>query len=71
MSDWRTMESAPKNATWVEVDTGTRIVRAHWASNLSGEEQPPFEGWFEDKGSYFAAVFPSPIRWRPIVDVAE
>lgn len=24
---------------------------AHWACDLSGEEQPPFRGWFRDNGS--------------------
>jgi hypothetical protein len=46
LNDWRGMESAPRNAQWIEVDTGTEIVRAHFAQDLSGEEQPAFSGWF-------------------------
>lgn len=39
-----------------------REVEAHYACDLSGENQPPFEGWFERRGTYFSAV--EPVAWR-------
>lgn len=64
---WKDIKTAPKDATEVSVrlSDGTIYERAHWASNLSGEEQPPFEGWFVRAGSYFAGI-PDPVEWRPI-----
>jgi hypothetical protein len=42
-------------------------VRMHFACDLSGEEQPPFKGWFQRIGegpsSYMTGVIP--LRWRP------
>jgi hypothetical protein len=79
LRDWRTMESAPKNCTWVEVLLkNNEIVRAHFAQDLSGEDQPAFSGWFKECPSEtwsnseqcfvpqpcFSEV--SPIRWRPL-----
>lgn len=67
MSDkeWRSMDSAPHNATWVKVKMADgRVLRAHWASDLSGEEQPPFRGWFVSAGSYMRGI-ENPIAWRP------
>ena len=44
--------------------------RAHWASDLSGEEQPAFEGWFiqanEDHPEYGYRGIQQPIGWREI-----
>lgn len=71
LRDWRAMSSAPKNAKWVEVDNGVATIRAHFAEDLSGEDQPAFSGWFyavkdeKDRTLYFAAVHPKPKRWRP------
>lgn len=31
-------------------------VSVHFAQDLSGEEQPPFKGFFKDNGSYMAHV---------------
>lgn len=44
---FRPIETAPKNATNIEVITrqGKRMI-AHWAQDLSGEDQLPFKGWF-------------------------
>jgi hypothetical protein len=63
---WQEMGTAPLNATWVEVrmKDGT-VLRAHWASDLSGEEQPPFEGWFIDRGTYMLGI-DDPYAWRPL-----
>lgn len=46
--NWNTMGSAPLDATEVRVvmKDGTVHERAHWACDLSGEEQPAFRGWF-------------------------
>ena len=41
---------------------------AHWASDLSGEEQPPFEGWFVKAGEdRNVGVNGTPIAWRKIL----
>lgn len=65
--DWREMSSAPRDCTWVEIERRDGVVvKAHFAEDLSGEEQPSFSGWFVDCGSYFGAVYPKPKRWRPI-----
>lgn len=66
---WQSMNTAPKNATDVEVVTpdGNQVI-AHYAENLSGEEQPAFRGWFTQvgtgRGAYFREIKPS--RWRPL-----
>ncbi|ACK82503.1 hypothetical protein [Methylorubrum extorquens] len=39
---------------------------AHWAEDLSGEEQPPFRGWFYATGYGFAQLPGVPKRWRPL-----
>lgn len=76
---WKTMDRAPKDCTWIEVKsdleprrkfvpTKTKVYVAHWAQDLSGEEQPPFSGWFE--GSPFAGGYsgvPDPYCWRPLI----
>lgn len=47
------------------------ISAAHFAQDLSGEEQPPFRGWYRpvllDDGrvSYFSEVHGKPAWWRP------
>jgi hypothetical protein len=61
------METAPKDASWVQVKLpDLTIIEAHWASNLSGEEQPPFQGWFKRDGSSGYIGVPTPILWRPV-----
>lgn len=46
--DWKPILTAPRNATHLRVMMydGTIHEDAHWACDLSGEEQPPFRGWF-------------------------
>lgn len=62
---WQPIKTAPRNASWVDVLMGDGTVqRAHWASDLSGEDQPPFEGWFVNRGTYFEGI-PEPVAWRP------
>lgn len=66
MTDWQPISTAPKNASWVQVKMADgRVLKAHWASNLSGEEQPPFEGWFIDKKTYFLGI-QTPEQWKPL-----
>lgn len=52
---WKPMSSAPRDASWIiaRVENSQRIVRVHFAEDLSGSEQPAFSGWFIDCGSYF------------------
>lgn len=69
---WLPMTSAPKNCTHVRVlmKEGTVHEDAHWASDLSGEDQPPFEGWFipvkdsQGKTAYYCGI-PKPKAWMP------
>lgn len=73
LREWRSMDTAPTKGpvVWVEVKLGDgRVVRAHYACDMSGEEQPPFRGWFESVGEgssrWFSGV--DPVAWRPILD---
>ena len=66
---WQPIKTAPRNASWVQVMTSEGTVhRAHWASDLSGEDQPPFEGWFIDMESYMLGI-PWPVAWRPLPQI--
>jgi hypothetical protein len=64
---WYHMDAAPRNCTHVDLlmRDGSVVEDAHWASDLSGEEQPAFEGWFvkASESSYRDAG--DPIAWRP------
>jgi hypothetical protein len=65
LTDWQDLKTHPKNTKWVEgLQKNNEIVKCHYACDLSGEEQPAFEGFFKDCGSYFAEV--DIIKWRPI-----
>ena len=66
LRDWRSMESAPRDSRWIEIeDKKHQILRAHFAQDLSGSDQPPFSGWFIEGGDrWFVQVHP--IRWRPL-----
>ena len=67
---WSGMNLAPKDSSWIEAELQDgNIVTVHWASDLSGEEQPPYEGWFtvfdeEDERAGYRQVFP--IHWRKL-----
>lgn len=63
---WLPIRSGPHNLTHVEVkdQNGDVYPDAHWASDRSGEEQPPFEGWFAPAGSGFRQI-ENPQYWRP------
>lgn len=72
---WRPIATAPKNATELLLlvprgashgwPTTMRMV-GHWASDLSGSEQPSFQGWFRDTGFGFAEINPPPTHWAPL-----
>lgn len=66
------MHTAPQNATTILVvmEDGTQ-QEAHWAQDLSGEEQPPFRGWFvasRDRSGkvYGYSQISEPVGWKPI-----
>lgn len=66
---WEPIATAPRNATWIQVlmTDGTE-QRAHWAQDLSGEEQPAFRGWFVKAGSVdpYMRQIGEPIGWKPL-----
>lgn len=69
---WQPIETCPKDASWFlgRLEDG-EVARVHWASDLSGSEQPAFQGCFRLSGSYFSEV--NPTHWMPLPDppVAE
>ena len=72
LTGWQSIETAPRNASNVilrvpckRLHPDHREVIAHWAEDMSGEEQPPYKGWFYDDGRDFSAVTPEPTHWRP------
>lgn len=74
--NWQPMSSAPKNAKEIEVKMRDgQVLTAHWAQDLSGEDQPPFIGWFtaakdsRGKTSRFREI-ETPIAWRPVSGAA-
>lgn len=62
---WQPIATGPHNATWVlgKMADGTE-QRVHWASDLSGSDQPAFQGWFCEHGPMFVECHPT--HWRPI-----
>lgn len=64
-NDWQDINSAPKNSKWIEgLTKRDEIVKCHYACNLSGEEQPAFEGFFQKAGNSFFQV--EILKWRNI-----
>jgi hypothetical protein len=70
---WSRMSEAPRNASWVVVRNTAGEHVAHWACDLSGEEQPPFKGWFravrDANGKvlmYAEIAGGEPEFWRPL-----
>lgn len=65
---WQPMDTAPRNATNIEVLMANGdVLVAHWAQDLSGECQPPFKGWFVKRaGGYGAYEIDTPKKWRPL-----
>lgn len=72
----RPMDEAPtRRSVWVALwyYDGCNIypVAAHFAQDLSGEEQPPFRGWFQWTGCQRAGHHEAPanpIGWTEIGD---
>jgi hypothetical protein len=69
---WQPISTAPRNATdvYVRMSDGT-IYRAHWACDLSGEDQPSYKGWFTTVHNRFFEVLyyrhiGEPVEWQPI-----
>lgn len=73
---WQPMSTAPRDGTHVRLrgENGKVYENAHWAQDSSGEEQPPFAGWFEPvKGKdghvdYMAEIC-APDAWQPIAQL--
>jgi hypothetical protein len=74
LNGWQPIETAPKNATEVLLlcprggrgwPSTMRIV-GHYAEDLSGSDQPPFKGWFQDTGYGFRQIEPPPTHWAPL-----
>lgn len=75
---WQPPATAPQNASWVQLayvhpsSIKPVMIIAHWAQDMSGEEQPPFRGWFRanlgDGGQVygFIEVPQGWIAWRPL-----
>lgn len=60
---WLPMNTAPINGTifMARLKDGTIYKECHWASDLSGEYQAPFEGWFIASGNSYTEI--DPIEW--------
>lgn len=72
---WRSMKSAPFDASWVEVILASgEVHRSHWACGDGDGLMPPFEGWFVQVGEgvsrYFRGI-PDPIGWRREDDLVQ
>lgn len=67
---WKPIETAPRNATEIELrfpkkgHPGHFDAIGHWADG-GGDDQPRFRGWFRDTGYGFAEFGPEPTHWRP------
>lgn len=70
MDKWLSMDDAPKGRTVrVKLKSG-KITEAHFAQDLSGEDQPPFKGWFTLRSAahpeYGFIQIDDPISWKPM-----
>lgn len=75
---WQPRATAPEDATWIQLGypphgfNRPAIITAHWACDLSGEEQPPFRGWFAanvgpgGKVHGYHQVADGWVAWRPL-----
>lgn len=74
MTAWQPIETAPKNATDVRLKNADGEKVGHYAEDLSGSEQPPFQGWFgrvmcpvhPDRVLYMRGITPEPTHWQPL-----
>lgn len=61
---WQSVTADQHHGKWLDVMMPDgAIIRAHWAQDMSGEEQPPFRGWFRKVGSFMAEIG-EPILWK-------
>jgi hypothetical protein len=69
------METAPMNATWVQVKTAAGdILESHFATRMTegddaakrlGLSGPPFKGWWVDDGTrWLKPISSPPVAWR-------
>lgn len=62
---WQPITAEQQHGKWLDVMMADgEIVRAHWAQDMSGEEQPPYRGWFRRIGSFNGQIG-EPILWKP------
>lgn len=66
MSEWQDIETAPRDATHIEVllEDGTIHNDCHYAVDITGEWQAPFKGWFIPTSTGFVEIN-KPVKWRP------
>ena len=69
-SKWLPTDEAPKGRTVrVKLKSG-QVLEAHFAQDLSGEEQPPFQGWFKQRSAkhpeYGFVQIDDPVGWREV-----
>lgn len=63
--NWQELESAPKDCSLIEGLTSKgEIKEVHYACDLSGEEQPSFQGFFEKSNDQYFQI--NIIKWRPL-----
>lgn len=66
---WKSIDTAPINSVRIKVlmKDGTVHPDAHFAQDLSGEDQPQFIGWFipQSDAKGFVAIS-EPLAWKPI-----
>jgi len=69
MNEWKPISEAPKDSTSIraKMKDGTFHEDAHWASDMSGENQPIFEGWFIPSNGYYSyEQIETPIEWQSV-----
>lgn len=69
MSNWQPISTAPKDATSIQVKMKDGAIHkdVHWASDMSGEDQPMFEGWFIPcSGGWNYEQIDTPEKWQPL-----
>jgi len=70
--DWQPITTAPQTTVDVRVKNANGEFVAFYACDLSGEEQPPFKGWFIEnrdgngKMLGYTEVHPRPTHWKPV-----
>lgn len=69
LEGWRDIKTAPKNSRLFRavMMNGDIYENVHWASDLSGEEQPAFQGYYipDSTGKGFSAI-EEPFGWMPL-----